>query len=125
MAPSDFRPARLLARRSGRYPAGPHFFSCLSFPVRWSLPRVRGGSASTTSFSRPARHLHVTACQIARPPSAAFVTRHRPGSCPPTVARQLPSPIDFGSCGLLLPLGLRSFQDTPQPTNTVRPLVAF
>src|SRR5437868_5029058 len=37
---------------------------------------------------------------------AAFVTRLRPGSCPPTVARQLPSPIDIGSCGFLLPLGL-------------------
>src|SRR5882757_10737837 len=84
------------------YPGGPDGCICRSFPIRWSLPRVRGGSASTTSFSRPARHLHVTACQIARPPSAVFVTRHRPGSCPPTVARQLPSPIDFGSRGLFL-----------------------
>src|SRR5258708_28961245 len=126
MALSDFRTARLLARRSGRYPDGPDL-SCRPqtilrhavaitpvdrtgasvdpSPSVGAFPELGAGRRPRLLFSRPAQHLHVTACQIARPPMAAFVTRHRPGSCPPTVARQLPSPIDFGSCGLLLPLG--------------------
>ena len=70
MAPSDFRAVRTLAARSGRYPdgadlpcrpytllqhavasypGGPDGCSCRSFPVHGSLPRDRGGSASTTS----------------------------------------------------------------------------
>ena len=127
MTPSDFRTVRppketfgLLSRRTRISPVAHKPFSgmlsplprwtgwvhsSITFPIRWSLPRVRGGSASTRTFSRPAQRLHVTACRTARPPTAAFVTRRRPGSCPPTVARQLPSPIDFGSCGLFLPLG--------------------
>ena len=70
MAPSDFRSVRLphetcgsLSRRTGsplspvnpspacccHYPGGPDGCICRSFPIRWSLPRDRGGSASTTS----------------------------------------------------------------------------
>ena len=89
------------------YPGGPDGCTRRSpSPSVGAFPELGAGRRPRLAFSRPARRLHVTACRIARPPTAAFVTRRRPGSCPPTVARQLPSPIDIGSCGLLLPQGL-------------------
>ena len=127
MAPSDFPHVRplietfgSLSRRMGsplspitpspaccrHYPGGPDGCTHRSpSPSVGAFPELGAGRRPRLAFSRPARRLHVTACRIARPPTAAFVTRHRPGSCPPTAARQLPSPIDTGSCGLLLPLG--------------------
>ena len=134
MTPSDFQNVRplietfgLLSRRPGsplspinpspaccrHYPGGPDGCTHRSpSPSVGAFPELGAGRRPRLTFSRPARRLHVTACRTARPPTAAFVTRHRPGSYPPTAARQLPSPIDIGSCGLLLPQGLCSFQDT-------------
>ena len=61
------------------------------FPIRLGLPRTAVGSASTSSLSRPAQ-----ASRVLRPagslsrPTAAFVTRLRPGRLPDQAARQLP-----------------------------------
>jgi hypothetical protein len=66
-----------------------------SSPSIGAFPEIGAGRRPRFRFRGLLGIQLVTACWIARPPSAAFVTRLRPGSCPPTVARQLPSPIDL------------------------------
>ena len=60
-------------------------------PVARGLPRSIGGSASTTSLSRPAQaSLALRPAGLLSRPMATFVTRLRPGQLPNRTACQLP-----------------------------------
>src|SRR5258708_11397740 len=101
MALSDFRTARLLARRSGRYPDGPDL-SCRPqtllrpavaitpvdrtrasvdpSPSVGAFPELGARRRPRPLFSTPPHPLHVSPCHIAPPPLGPSVTQqqHRP-----------------------------------------------
>ena len=91
-------------------PAEPPGALVARFPDAGSLPRFNGGSASASSFSRPARRFtRVPACVLAEPPMAAlchrsasvlFVTSSNRSDCLPagaTVAGRDSNPLGVGA----------------------------
>ena len=65
-------------------------------------PLFRRVGVHDFTFEACSGFTHVTACRIAQPPKAAFVTRLRPGRLPDQAARQLPGPTDNSLGGSFL-----------------------
>jgi hypothetical protein len=61
--------------------------TCWSLPCPFGLPRLIGGSASTTKLSTCSSFTRVTACRAARPPYVGFVTRLHRSRFPSSNAR--------------------------------------
>ena len=65
------------------------------FPVpRGPSPLLRRVGVHNFTFEACSGFTHITACRIAQPPKAAFVTRLRSARLPDQIARQLPGPTD-------------------------------
>lgn len=86
------------------YPDGPERVRLsVATPSHLGLPRYSGGSASTTSLSRPAQALlTLRPAGLLNRPKAAFVTRLRPDRLPDQAARQLPRSTDNSLGGSFL-----------------------
>ncbi len=73
------------------YPGEPNRCACRLLPGPCCLPRYSGGSASTTSLSRPAQDsLALRPARLLPRLAARFVTRLRHDRSPFHIARQLP-----------------------------------
>ena len=60
------------------------------FPTHVAFPKWQEGRHPHCHFEACSGFTHVTACRIAQPPKAAFVTRLQPCRLPDRAARQLP-----------------------------------
>src|SRR5208283_1413915 len=84
-------PASPFRRAAPTTPMDRNGCMCRLLPRPPGLPRCSGGSASISSLSRPAQaSLALRPAGSVNRPTAAFVTRLRPGQSPSQAARQLP-----------------------------------
>src|SRR5690242_6232241 len=84
-------------------PGGPDGCPCRLLPRPYEpSPVGRWVGVHICPFEACSEFTHVTACRVARPPKAAFVTRLRPGGLLRRAARQLLNPIDNCSGGFFL-----------------------